>query len=97
MLDPHSVTVSIYGQEYTLKGEAEPDYVEKVAEFVDRKMREVGGSAAAVSTTKIAILAAVNIADELFRERRRRQEALAMLDDKTTRIAALLEKEMERT
>jgi len=43
MLDPQSVTVTIYGQEYTLKGEAEPEYVEKVAEFVDRKMREIAG------------------------------------------------------
>jgi cell division protein ZapA len=96
MLDPQSVTVTIYGQEYTLKGEAEPEYVEKVAEFVDRKMREVAGNSTTVSTTKIAILAAINVADELFRERRRRQEALAMLDDKTGRIAALLEKEMDR-
>ena len=96
MLDPQSVTVTIYGQEYTLKGEAEPEYVEKVAEFVDRKMREIAGSSTTVSTTKIAILAAINVADELFRERRRRQEALAMLDDKTGRIAALLEQEMDR-
>ena len=97
MLDPQSVTVTIYGQEYTLKGEAEPEYVEKVAEFVDRKMREIAGSSTTVSTTKIAILAAINVADELFRERRRRQEALAMLDDKTGRIAALLEQEMDRS
>jgi len=96
MLDPRSVTVVIYGHEYTLKGEAEPDYVERVAEFVDRKMREVAGNPALVSTTKIAILAAINIADELFRERRKRQEALAMLDDKTGQIAALLEKEMDK-
>ncbi len=94
MLDPRSVTVTIYGQEYTLKGEAEPDYVEKVAQFVDRKMREVSESSTVVATTKIAILAAINIADELFRERRKRQEALAMLDDRTGQIAALLEKEM---
>lgn len=96
MLDPHSVTVKIYGHEYTLKGEAEPEYVEKVAEFVDRKMHEVAGSSSLVSTTKIAILAAINVADELFRERRKRQEALALLDDKTGRIASLLEQEMDK-
>ncbi len=96
MLDPRSVTVTIYGHEYTLKGEAEPEYVEKVAEFVDRKMREVSEGSALVSTTKIAMLAAINIADELFRERRKRQEALAMLDDRTGQIAALLDREMDK-
>lgn len=96
MLDPRSVTVTIYGHEYTLKGEAEPEYVEKVAEFVDRKMREVAEGSALVSTTKIAMLAAINIADELFRERRKRQEALAMLDDRTGQIAALLDREMDK-
>lgn len=96
MLDPHSVTVNIYGHEYTLKGEAEPEYVEKVAEFVDRKMHEVAGTSSLVSTTKIAILAAINVADELFRERRKRQEALALLDDKTGQIASLLEQEMDK-
>ncbi len=96
MLDPRSVRVSIYGHEYTLKGEAEPEYVEQVAEFVDRKMREVAENSTLVSTTKVAILAAINIADELFRERRKRQEALAMLDDRTGQIAALLEKEMDQ-
>ncbi len=96
MLDPRSVTVTIYGHEYTLKGEAEPEYVEKVAEFVDRKMREIAEGSTLVSTTKVAILAAINIADELLRERRKRQEALAMLDDRTGQIAALLEKEMEK-
>lgn len=96
MLDPKSVKVSIFGHEYTLKGEAEPGYVEQVAQFVDRRMREVAEGAALVSTTKVAILAALNIADELFRERKKRQEALAMLDDRTGQIAALLEKEVDR-
>lgn len=94
MLDPTSVTVSIYGHEYTLKGEADSDYVQKVARFVDRKMKEVAENSTIGSTTKVAILAAINIADELFRERQKRHEALAMLDERTGQIADLLEKEV---
>jgi cell division protein ZapA len=94
MLDPTSVTVTIYGHEYTLKGEADSDYVQKVARFVDRKMKEVADSSTVASTAKVAILAAINIADELFRERQKRHEALAALDERTGHIAQLLEKEV---
>ena len=94
MLDPTSVTVTIYGHEYTLKGEADSDYVQKVAGFVDRKMKEVADNSTVASTAKVAILAAINIADELFRERQKRHEALAMLDERTGQIAELLEREV---
>ena len=94
MLDPTSVTVTIFGHEYTLKGEAEADYVQKIAQFVDRRMKEVAESSTIASSTKIAILAAINIADELFRERQKRHEALAMLDERTGHIASMLEKEV---
>jgi len=94
MLDPTSVTVTIYGHEYTLKGEADTDYVQKVAGFVDRKMKEVADNSTVASTAKVAILAAINIADELFRERQKRHEALAMLDERTGQIAELLEREV---
>lgn len=94
MLDPTCVTVKIFGHEYTLKGEADVEYVQKVAEFVDRKMNEVSSNSTVASTTKVAILAAVNIADELFREHQKRHEALSMLDERTEQIAELLEREM---
>jgi cell division protein ZapA len=94
MIDPKSVTVTIFGQEYTLRGDAEAEYVQKVAAYVDRKMREVGDNSQLASTAKVAILAAVNIADELFRERQRRHEALAALEERTGRIADLIEREV---
>ncbi len=94
MLEPKSVTVTIFGHDYTLRGEADSEYVEKVADFVDRKMNEVAENSAVGSTAKVAILAAINIADELFRERQKRQEALAMLDAKTGQIARLLDQEV---
>ena len=94
MLDPTSVTVNIYGHEYTLKGEADADYVQEVARYVDAKMREIGSTSSVASTTKVAILAAINIADELFREKQRRHEALSMLDERSGRMADLLDKEV---
>ncbi len=96
MLDPKSISVKIYGHEYTLRGEANTEYVQKVAKFVDDKMREIADNSSVASTAKIAILAAINIADELFRERQKRHEALAMLEEKTGQIAQLLDKEVGR-
>ncbi|MFO7652451.1 MAG: cell division protein ZapA [Candidatus Krumholzibacteriia bacterium] len=94
MIEPTTVTVTIFGHQYTLRGDADPEYVEKVAGFVDRKMQEVADSSSAMSTTKVAILAAINVADELFRERQKRHEALAMLDEKTGEMARLLDREV---
>ena len=60
------ITVSICGEEYTFTAEESPAYMQKVAAMVDSKMAEVlaGGK---VSRTDAAVLAAVNIADEYFK------------------------------
>ena len=63
---PGRVDVEIFGQVYTVRGDKDPDYVRKVAEFVDRKMREISQVTETVSTSRIAILASLNIADELM-------------------------------
>lgn len=61
------VQVEIYGQRYTLKGSEDSAYVESLAAHVDRRMREIAGSSSTVDSLKVAVLAAVNIADEYFR------------------------------
>ena len=94
MREPTSVTVKIFGQNYTLKGGADPGYVQDVAAFVDERMKEVSENSPVGSATKVAILAAVNIADELFREQQKRIQALATLEDRSVQIARLLEKEV---
>lgn len=61
-----SVKVTIYGTDYPVKGEADSDYIQEVAAYVDGKMKEVAESLSVKSTTKVAILAALNITDEFF-------------------------------
>ncbi len=96
MSDPRSVNVTIFGREYTLRGDAERAYVEKVAALVDEKMREISDQSNIASTSKVAILVAVNLADELLRERQKHQQALNLLDERTGQITAYLDKEMEQ-
>lgn len=96
MLEPQSVTVNIFGREYTLRGDADPDYVQKVAAFVDERMNEVARNSAVASTDKVAILAAINIADELFREQQRGMQTMATLEDRSVQITRLLAQEVGR-
>lgn len=61
-----SVDVEIFGAVYPVRGEHGREYLEKLAGVVDHKMREIGSHAPTVDTGKIAILAALNLADELL-------------------------------
>src|SRR5438034_38652 len=62
-----STTVEIFGQTYNVRGEGDPNYLAELARFVDSRMREVAAEVATVDPVKIAILAALNIADEFSR------------------------------
>jgi len=63
------IRVRIMGEEYTLRTEASSDHTKAVAEHVDRTIRAIMNGGGAVETLKAAILAALQITDELFRER----------------------------
>jgi cell division protein ZapA len=61
--------VTIYGADYLIRGQADSEYMKAVAEYVDHKMLEVDQTVRVDSSLKVAILATLNITDELFRER----------------------------
>ena len=65
MSERNTVAVKIYGQEYNISGEASRDHIMRVADYVDSKMQEIG-EAVNASNSGVAVLAAVNIADEFF-------------------------------
>lgn len=69
------VQVQILGHQLPIRGEADPRYIQELAEFVDRKMREVTQKLPVAAVSKVAILASLNIADELFKERANKSRA----------------------
>lgn len=85
------VQVTIFGHNYTLKGEDDKAYVLEVAAYVDRKMREITGRLPGTPASKIAILASLNIADELFKERARQQTQSRELNHQAARLHAVLD------
>jgi len=88
-LDPAATTITIFGQEYTIRGGDDPKYVQEIARYLDSRMREVSRNASQVSTVRVAILAALNITDELFRERGK--ETTPAIAERTQRLLASLE------
>jgi cell division protein ZapA len=60
--------IEIYGQKYRIrvKGEEDEEYISHLTSYVDQKMREVAVKSKSADTVKIAVLAALNIADEYF-------------------------------
>lgn len=63
------VRVTISGEDYPIRSDASPEHTRAVARHVDRAIREVLASGTVIETHKAAILAALSITDELFRER----------------------------
>ena len=66
MAEINKVTVLVFGQEYTLAGDMPRDYVLKLADHVDAKMKEIDGGAGSQPLSSVAVLAAMLIADEYY-------------------------------
>jgi cell division protein ZapA len=66
------VEIKVFGQTYTVKTDAEENYIQEVAKHVNGKMEEVLRKTKSVSTLNVAILTALNIADDLLKEREKR-------------------------
>jgi cell division protein ZapA len=87
-----STEVEIFGQTYNVRGEGDPDYLSELARFVDSRMRDVAAQVATIDPLKIAILAALNIADEFSRYRKQREDAAGTWLEKTEEISNRLDK-----
>jgi len=87
------IQVEIYGQRYSLRAEddAEAGYVEQLAAHVDKKMRELSQNTPTVDSFKVAVLAAVNIADEYFQERQRWQSVEGQVRERAEKLGTLLD------
>lgn len=57
--------VEIYGETYIMRGDASPEYMKMLATYIDKKMKHIGCRQPLLPISKIAVLAALNVADEL--------------------------------
>ncbi|MCQ1531018.1 cell division protein ZapA [Lutispora saccharofermentans] len=75
------VVVNIFGSEYTIIGESSEDHINYIAAKVDETMRDIGSRNSKYSTTMIAVLAALNMADFLYKAQ---EEASVLSDENKT-------------
>lgn len=68
-MERNRVVVSIFGKEYSLLADVDPEYIKKTAQYLDAKMREVSENYPNITEARVAVLAALNIADELIKLR----------------------------
>ena len=86
------VKVNILGQDYVVRSAAGQKYLEKVAAYVDEKMEEIMASGIDDSQQlRIAILAAMNITDELFTYKKEKQKFVDKVEAKTLAITEFIE------
>ena len=88
-------TVEIFGQRLGLRADGDSARLQEIARFVDSRMREVADRSSSVDTVKIAVLTALNIADELYQERETDQDVRQKrLEKQAERLVLKLEKAM---
>lgn len=91
------VKVQIFGQTYAIRGDLDEEYVQKLAAYVDEKMRTIAGATATVDTQKLAVLAALAIADELHSTQEERGDREDMLREQAERCLTLVERALKQT
>jgi cell division protein ZapA len=86
------VKIEIYDQSYNVNAAQNEEYVKELASYVDSKMRDVADATRTVDSLKVAVLAALNIADEMFALRGRQQQVEGPLRERVEKCVELVEK-----
>ena len=89
-----SVRVEIFDQAYNLRG-SDPEYILKLAEYVDAKMRAVAEQTNTIDTVRLAVLAALNIADEYHLLRKRGDGGSPTYRQRAHKLATALDQVLE--
>jgi cell division protein ZapA len=90
--DGNVIPVTIQGQQYPIRTALEAEYVQQLAAFVDEKMRVASDTTPSSDSLRLAVLAALNIADELFRCRSATELRNGELAERTGELERLLDR-----
>jgi cell division protein ZapA len=95
MSESRVVHVEVHGQRYPIRSGLDPAYVAELAAYVDEKMRLAARESPAGDTLKVAVLAALNIADEFFRASDEVQNGHVTLNRRTAALERMLDLALE--
>lgn len=85
------IEVSVLNQSFSIETDANPDHVDRVANYVDKKVKEIQSQTVKASSLHIALLTCLNIADELLRQKRSDKSAVKNAEKKIDEILELLD------
>ena len=89
--------IEIYDQVYNVSANQNEEYLTELASYVDGKMRSIAEATKMVDSLKVAVLAALNIADEMFTLRQKQQEIEGPLRKRVEKCVAMVEKALEHS
>ncbi|HJZ51095.1 MAG TPA: cell division protein ZapA [Candidatus Acidoferrales bacterium] len=89
--------IEIYDQVYNVNADGNEEYLHELAAYVDGKMRSIADATHMVDSLKVAVLAALNIADETFAMRKRQQEIEGPLRKRVEKCVSMVQKALEQT
>lgn len=87
----NKVKVSIFGNEYSIMGDADQEYILKIAQYVNDRMQDISKNISSGNKVQIAILTALNIADEYFQLREMKSDISGEMEKKTKALISMLE------
>ncbi len=91
-MSEQTIRVEIYNQTYSIRSDGDNEYIHELAEYVDRKMREISSGTMTVDSLKVAILAALHIADEFFQLKQSQAQNDAQLAARSTECSEMLDR-----
>ena len=86
--------VEIFDQSYNLRG-PDPEYLQKLASFVDARMRQIAEQTATIDSLRLAVLAALNIADELHTLKRKHDTVTSDVKQRTSHLSGALDEVLQ--
>jgi len=93
--DPRVVHVEVYGQRYPIKTTLDPTYVQELANYVHRKMALASDASPSSDTLALAVLSALNIADEFFRVRDEHLEAAGSISERAASLERIVDEALQ--
>ena len=94
MIDQHVVSVEIQGHRYPIQSALDQEYIVRLAKYVDDKMRVATESTPTADNLRVAVLTALNIADELFQLRRASTEEFSSIERRTQSLIRMLDENL---
>jgi cell division protein ZapA len=90
--EPQGIRVVIYDQEYFMRGDLNQEYIQKLALYLDTKMRSIAERTRTVDTLRVAMLAALNVADEYHQMKAKYEKTTQDMDQKVGEYSDALDK-----